>query len=1543
MPKIDPYKYLGIKERDPDDVDLFGFFGIDRPAEHAPPEGLGEPTGRLRLGQQLGEFAEGIEFLKTDVLERVTGRPTSPLKQFATREAGQPETGPLPLDDQERHFLALQEQARQPGLKGTLTGPALAIGQGIRGVARFKAVIPQMAFGIASKLVAPELSIPEEEQKGWSEDVERVIGEEVQGLVSMIGNAVPQLALGAGDFVGQAFGAEAVAPEAVLSRIDSWIAGEELERPVRGGRGELGRRPTRSSYADISAAYETLTGEPLDRQALVDMTNRFYAAPEEAVFGIHMAKGLIKLAVKGGRVPFTKVQVPGVIGAGKAFRELGRDIRAGDAAVVARHAQAKVDAVRDFIRKDDFGRNQQRFLEETIGLQERSGRRPLEELRTEEQKLSGDLTADTELVSAVNRLVGKGRAGPRKSAERSLRDIEKEKQRRKAPKRAKSAAEGQRLKKALGAKEAKRTEKAKPAPAKQPPKAPDVPKASLRVDPVDIAPIKKNQPAEYIAPKSGKVTKATILSASKAADGTVLIRNENGIQRRIDADELFRVGSPLIEPSRTKVSERKGETASDIIKGGGGLAAIVASFGDETPTKKQLFEIASLGFLGGRKGKKTRLSAKELRAKFEAAKAKPVKGLPVKPPAIPPPSSLPAQKGTVSRETTTPSKGFKPVGLSKAEVDQVIKEYPGLKELPPARRKSWEENYSNAKAGNLDESALAIAKDVVRKKRPLTSEESAGIALRAADRFNELDKSQARLEAAKKRGDSFGVGIERAHSENLLEELNILHEGARSGNREAARTMNIAKSLIDRESFELSKVLGRARVAKGEKLSTKQTERMKELVTAHKELGRRYAELELEFNKTSADRQRLLAQKVATGELKLSKSIQRKVTAKQKLVGERADIKKQIAELGFRVNDITGVTPEAAFLIGKLATNYIKEGALSLDQTVAQVIKDVPQLTESDVYRSLIAKNPKIQRKARTEATKQVTLIKQQARLLVEIEKLEAGIVDRPKAKSPTKPELRELQKKAQELRKIAYRSIRDADRFEKALSTLDRLEDNLANGLRDVKKKRPVEPAELTEIKKQIAQVRKHMNMQDELARLQKQIEAGDFEVPKEVVKEPLPPEMERLQVELAVARKRIRGAVEELAPWTTKRQIAEGVNFLRTLKATADMSATFRQAFPLIARRPLTTGKNFAKAFKAFFSEYTAEAIDHAIRSNDGQYLRDRSKLDLSQLDGKPTAREEFISSGIAEKIPALGKVIRASNRHMVTFLNLMRVDAFDQFVRKYPNATRAELDAWANTVNVFSGRGDLVKGGPILGALAFAPRFAASRIQGPFQIVRPSIWTQPRVRNEVALDMIYTLGLGSSILTMAHFAGFEVGLDPEESDWGKIRIGNTRIDIWGGFQQPMRAIVRLGMWGTGTATRRADWEEIVTRFARYKASPLINLAEEAITGESVVGEERTLPESVLRSLTPIIIEGIVDAYREEGLGEAAIAGGADFVGIGANTYKDRKSRIRRDIKKAIRKGDIGDAYSRQLGWNILYPNDLISDDWISKAINNFIEKGD
>lgn len=429
---------------------------------------------------------------------------------------------------------------------------------------------------------------------------------------------------------------------------------------------------------------------------------------------------------------------------------------------------------------------------------------------------------------------------------------------------------------------------------------------------------------------------------------------------------------------------------------------------------------------------------------------------------------------------------------------------------------------------------------------------------------------------------------------------------------------------------------------------------------------------------------------------------------------------------------------------------------------------------------------------------------------------------------------------------------------------------------------------------------------------------------------------QLERVQVLLETQKKKIRGGIENLTPWTPRRVFGETVNTLRTLKATADMSGILRQGLVLSITRPKLAAKSFGKAFLATFSKHKAEQIDFAIRRMDQHYLRERAGLHLSEFgEGARLAkREEYFMAQLIERVPVVGDVVKASNRNMATFLNLMRVGAFDQFLLKYPNASRAELKAWANWVNVASGRGNLGHARGMANELSlaiFAPRFAVSRVQTPFMMLK--YFKHPNVRKQIARDYAGLVGLGTTALSLAALSGLDVGLNPREADFGKIRVGDTRIDMWAGLQQPARLIARIGVattdrtgvTGKELAKSEKDFDPVsaIGRFAGFKLAPSVTIPRELLTEETVVGEPRTPSKTALRALIPLVYDDIADAYRAGGVPRAGLGAGLSFFGVSVNTYGDSEWRVRRDIKNDMRKGDFTNARTRAYQWNMEHPD--------------------
>jgi hypothetical protein len=901
-----------------------------------------------------------------------------------------------------------------------------------------------------------------------------------------------------------------------------------------------------------------------------------------------------------------------------------------------------------------------------------------------------------------------------------------------------------------------------------------------------------------------------------------------------------------------------------------------------------------------------------------------------------PPVSREAPKAEVAKppKAEIPAKSEEAVGLNKAEITEV-RQRTGLDELPEIEQRKWEGVLGEAKKAKQDAAALELAQDVLRSKRQITDTEHAGMVLKRAALEKEYEGAVAEAAGFVDKGDRAAAGAARGRAETFLDQIDRLTEASDQAGRESARALSIRRMMVGKETYSLAKVMQRAKAAKGDKLTSKETARIEDLVKRVADRDKALGEAKAREADWIKERERLVADKVTTHERRVARVIRKKKSAQEKLVAEQVRLEKELAKMGLSMR--MGLDPSMAFTLGKYAVNLIKQGANSLDTVAKQVKAKFPELTDSDIYEALASRDPKRQAKARREATKRVEELKKQATLLNQIEKAELGIFDPPKGKAPTSAEIRGLQKRLRDLRTQAYKSGMHPAQLERAVQKVNELQDQLANHHRAIRNGKRLESPELASARQKARDLKREMAVEDQLADLNEQLRTGEFVVHEKPKVRQLSPELERKQVELQRARHQVRTAIDDMAPWTLKRVGVETVNTLRTMKATADMSYTLRQGLVLAARHPVIAGKAAMKAFKSFFSEHAADKIDNVIRSADHHYIREKAGLQLTEIGGKLTRREEMFQSRFLEKIPVVKEVVKASERHMTTGLNLLRAGVFDYFLEKFPNATHAELKAWADWVNVATGRGNLGAAAGAANALSiviFAPRFSISRVQTPYRLF--THWKQPRVRKEIAKNYMAMAGLGATTLALADLAGLEVGLDPRDPDWGKIRVGNTRIDIWGGFQQPMRVVTRIGLGVTDKAgltgkdltdqEKEIDPLELIGRFSAYKLAPSVTIPLELYKGRTVVGEPVSPPETALRAFVPLVYDDIREAYREAGLSRAALATGLGFFGIGVNTYEDSETRTRQKIRRLMREGDVGAAFQLKFQWNMKHPDKRI-----------------
>ncbi|GEM_PF-6496981 len=366
---------------------------------------------------------------------------------------------------------------------------------------------------------------------------------------------------------------------------------------------------------------------------------------------------------------------------------------------------------------------------------------------------------------------------------------------------------------------------------------------------------------------------------------------------------------------------------------------------------------------------------------------------------------------------------------------------------------------------------------------------------------------------------------------------------------------------------------------------------------------------------------------------------------------------------------------------------------------------------------------------------------------------------------------------------------------------------------------------------------------------------------------------------------------------------------NIPRSIMSSFDLSAPLRQGVFFIGRQ-----KQFAPAFKKMFEAFKSEEAytniqDAIITHPDYQLARD-SRLSLTDLDALLGTREEHFMSSWAEKIPLIGAGVKASGRAYIGFLNKLRFDVFTDLVNKAdnlgldPRKNRDLLSGISDFINNATGRGTLPSGlqraSVALNSVFFSPRLLFSRLN----LLNPLFYIkqEPFVRKEALKSLFSFVGAGLTVLTLSKMIGADVGDEPRSSDFGKVKIGNTRFDVWGGFQPLVRVSAQIlsGKYISSTTGKEMTLGEgykpmtradIVQRFAEGKLAPIPSFVVSLLKQQDATGAPVNIPKEIGQRFVPMVIQDVYDLAKENP--ELVPASVLSIFGVGVQTYQDRKKK--------------------------------------------------
>jgi len=759
------------------------------------------------------------------------------------------------------------------------------------------------------------------------------------------------------------------------------------------------------------------------------------------------------------------------------------------------------------------------------------------------------------------------------------------------------------------------------------------------------------------------------------------------------------------------------------------------------------------------------------------------------------------------------------------------------------------------------------------------------------------------------------VSIEDEHSK-LTEALH--RAGTAQGRALAARKLTI------NEDFDLVSIKSRAKASKGKSLTEKEVRQFEAL---HKDLEAKEAQIAA-LERRSADAELLRRQtQYRRGPRRSMEAIKNDLAPAK---AELSEAIKKALNSGMSSNLGSVFSNEDLYrALMKVAKLEIEAGVAQLDELVTKLKGHLSEggldeVSDSDVRRALAGMDsPDATPRTVPEARQRLNDLQREAKLIEEIDAAQKGVeaAKTPKAKRTKSQRVQELEAQLSEIQR-GKSMARNAERTAQREATKrERVK------AREERKRIEAEERELLKTRRpHDAKVKRDAEyreaLEKEIGDLQESLRSGEYKVSQKKERS-RSRELERLKAQRDLLKGEIKGRIESLRPKGLGEKVVGAWNLPKTLKSSIDISAPGRQGWILGITNPGKSVKAFGRQLRAMASPEAAVRYQNELlnRPNAAQYKE--SGLHLSPIDGGMNAGEEaFAKNFIGSTKWRRFNPFRGSERAYVTYLNQLRADVFDRMVKSLGDKPGADdLKAIANYVNVASGRGGasldslgFSKAAEALNVVGFSPRYATSRFE--YALGQPMArWdkTSLKARGLIAGEYAKFLGGMAAVLGMAKGAGADVNMDPTSSDFGKIRIGNTRIDVGAGLLQPIVLMSRIAQSKYTTASGRAidldapfdrefkekgdptGWD-VVARFMRSKASPAAGVTINMIDRQDYLGKEYGWNRAFFDLIAPLSVQETVEGLVEDGFSKEDAMGLLNFLGFNTSTYSNEHGKVER-----------------------------------------------
>lgn len=374
------------------------------------------------------------------------------------------------------------------------------------------------------------------------------------------------------------------------------------------------------------------------------------------------------------------------------------------------------------------------------------------------------------------------------------------------------------------------------------------------------------------------------------------------------------------------------------------------------------------------------------------------------------------------------------------------------------------------------------------------------------------------------------------------------------------------------------------------------------------------------------------------------------------------------------------------------------------------------------------------------------------------------------------------------------------------------------------------------------------------------------------------------------------------------TLAKLSELSGTAKSIQSSLDNSFWGRQGIKSFWVNPKIWLNNFTKSFKDIGRQIRVKSSNRNVMDSikaeiysRGNYTNGKYKKMGIDIGGV----EEAYPTSLPEKIPYFGRLFTTSEVAFKGGGIRMRADLADYFL-KIADKTGVDitdivqLKPIGKMVNSLTGRGALgilEPAGKQINQIFYSLKF----LKGNFDILTAHTLSKdmtPFVRKQAALNLLKIIGGTTAVLATAKALGADVETDPRSSDFGKIRIGDTRFDVTGGMASLITLAWRLKTNSTkssttgkisklGTGYGQTSGMDVVWNALENKLSPAGQLFKNLINRTDWEGKATTPEKEAIRLITPMPVQTFEELIKNPNSADIIVSMMADLLGFSTNTY--------------------------------------------------------